>query len=265
MVIPQRSMFAEGPEPNRQEFLSEVFSTPRKFEHYGVDFYFQPDPTMSAPDGLLGRIGRQVVIGESMPPSEGFGDATHLGWKTCILAVDPGDHPDGQKASIELNPVVGKPAGVMRSLVKSINESVLDPPYLIEVEPIVDAGDFWAFADENVGEITNLTFEFIVPNGLWSADTNIKEELRVAREKTGAQKVVTTFKSEEGINTNSDAVHEAVDYAVSGSGEIRARTRRGKRFNSANKPKSVKIDGAAITGSELMAAVANSIMRVLGR
>jgi len=261
---PQRDLEG-GPDPTREEYLRTVFSAITTFAHYNAEFHFRPDPRLSTDNGLIGRLGRAVVIDENRPPDQGFEEISHEGWKACVVVVDPGEHEDGQKASIEIDQAVGKPTAIFGGLVKAINAANPLAPYTIEAQPIFDAETFWDFAEENEGQITSLTFEFVVPNGLWSASSSIRDELKAAKEKLGAQKVINTFQSSDGIETNSEQVRDAVNYAVSGSGEIKARAKGGKKFDSNEKPKVATLPKSDEEKEPVIVRVARNIARVLGR
>lgn len=260
----ERTLFVEGPDPTREEYLRHVFSHGVALTHYQTPFHYQPDPTRSGLSGLIGRLGRAVVLDENRPPEEGLEEASHETWKAAILVLDPTDHEDGQKLSLEIDPQVGKPMAILGSLIHQINETNPDSPYTIEAEPIFDPETFWDFASENAGQITSLTFEFVAPNGLWGTADKLKAELRAAREKTGAQKIINTFKSEDGLKTDDEGIAEAVDYAMSGSGEIRAKAKNGAKFNSTMRPKTVSLPDDD-TEEALIVRVARQIAAALGR
>jgi hypothetical protein len=260
-----RDLFHEGPDPTRADHLNSMFSKEYTFEHYGSDFYFKPDPERSGPGALVGRLGRPVTIEENLPPDKGLLEASHDGWKACVVIVDPEDHEDGQKASVQLDVKVGKPVSIFSALIQAMNDSAATAPFTIEAEPIFDADTFWDFAAENKGEITSLTFEFVAPNGLWTSASSVKEELRAARETIGAKKIVTTFKSDDGLDTNSERVKEAVNYVGQGSGEIKARARGRKVFSSTDKPKTVTLENDAKDADPLIVRAARQIAKVLGR
>lgn len=254
-----------GPDPTREEYLRAVFSGDTTFTHYNAEFHYRPDARLSTDDALLGRLGRAVVIDENRPPDQGFEEISHDGWKACVVVIDPRDHEDGQKASIEIDVAVGKPTAIFSGLVKAINAANPLAAYTIEAQPIFDADTFWEFAEENEGRITSLTFEFVVPNGLWSARSSIREELKAAKEKLGAQKVINTFQSDESLETDSEQVKEAVNYAVAGSGEIKARAKGGKKFNSIEKPKVAELPKSDDPEEPIIVRVARNIAKVLGR
>ncbi len=240
-----------------------MFSEERKFIHYKHDFYFEPAPDSSTAGALLGRLGRLVESDENLSPEEGLVETTHEGWKACAVVVDPTEHADGQKVSVQVDERVGKPIAILKSLVDAINNQVLDAPYRIEAEPMFDSQDFWEFVKENEGAVTSITFEFIAPNGPWNTSESIKEEMIAWREKVGAQKIIETFKSEDGLKTDSPEIKEAVEYIEKGSGNVSAKARKGRRFSSTNKPISTTIEKG--NHEPTIVRVARQIAKVLGR
>jgi hypothetical protein len=261
----QRRLFDE--EITKEGYLRRAFTRDWVFQHRGTEFHYKANKKFSTPEALLGRLGRQVTSEENRPPEEDFIEIVHDGWKACVLVVDPTDHADGQKASLQIDRQVGKPNSLMASLIKAINEEYTDAPYSLEAQPIFDSSTFWQFAEENKGLITSLTFEFVVPNGLWSARDNAREGLVRFRDKMSAQKVITTFKSEDGLNTDAEPVHDAVSYAEKGSGAIKARAIGKKTFNSQMTPKVVTLKEAEdeMKRESIISRVAQKISEVLGR
>ena len=67
----ERSMFAERPDPTREEYLRTAFGESYTFDHYKSQFHYRPDKARSVPTASLGRVGRAVVIDENRPPDEG--------------------------------------------------------------------------------------------------------------------------------------------------------------------------------------------------
>jgi hypothetical protein len=261
----QIDAFDEAPGISKRDYLHRVFSQNYRFDHYKHQFHYLVDPVRTTPEATLGRLGREVVIEENLPPEKGFEEISHPGWKACVLVVDPTDHADGQKASLQIDPRVGTPSALFRSLVRAINDANPSSAYLLEAQPIVDAESFWEFAEENRGDVTSLTFEFLVPNGLWSTDTSLRDELRRARETIKAQKVISTYKSNDGLETNSEQIAEAVDYVARGSGEIKAKARGNKTFSSTESPKTATLPEDAGGNEHLIVRVARQIAKVLGR
>lgn len=252
-------------DPDRESFLRRVFGSELEFGHYGHRFYYQPDPHHSGPEALIGRLGRRVLIDENLPPHQGLEETTHEGWKACIIVVDPVDHKDGQKVAIEVDREIGGPVALMTALAKAINADNPYSRFVLEVQPVFDAASFWEFAEENYGNVTSLTFDFVAPNGLWTADKSLKRELVDLRRAIKSQEVSTTFKSVDGLETNAERIREAVEYAETGSGRIRARARGNKHFNSTEKPKTVTLEEEGGPNEPLVSRVSKRLRKILGR
>lgn len=251
----------------REEYIRRIFGREWKFTHYKIRFHYLPASSvgqMTLGRYMLGHIGREIATIENLPPDEGFAEQIHEGWRACVVAIDPTDAGDGQKLALELNLQIATPLPLMRSLVKLINAENGERPYRIEIQPIFDAASFWSFAAINRGDIVRLSFDFVVPNGLWSAKTSLRDELKAAHDTMKAQEVSTTLKSHAGLNTDADPVKEAVEYAEKGSGSIKAKTRTGKVFSSTNKRKRTTIifDAVGKTRSKL-ARAAMSLAKIL--
>jgi hypothetical protein len=262
---PQPDLFSERRDPTREEYLRDVFGSPLIFKHYNSEFHYLPDAERTTDEAMIGRLGRQVTFDENLPPDQGLREISHAGWKACVIAVDPSDHEDGQKASIQLDQRVGTPVALFTTLVRAINETRPSAPYTIEASPIFDPETFWEFADENEGAVTSLTFEFTVPNGLWSAASSLKEELRQAKEKLGAQQVINTFKSDDGLETKAEQIKEAVEYAMEGSGVVKAKARKNRRFNSTEKPKTATLPDDSESSEHMIVRVARNLRKIFGR
>lgn len=185
---------------------------------------------------IIGKVGRKIYIPANASPEEDFDEQTHESWKASVIAIDPGPEIDGQKISVQKDNKIGKPFSILRSLAKEINKNFLTP-YTAEVQPIFSSQTFWEFAKKHKGNITSITFDFVVPNGIWNADSHLKDELRSAGETMNAEEVTTTIKSESGIITDSAPVEEALAYIEKGSGSATAKTRDGLTYSSTRKSK----------------------------
>ncbi|MBO1022406.1 hypothetical protein IPV08_20805 [Methylobacterium sp. SD274] len=226
----------ESFDQSRQEYIESVLSRRIEFEHHTTPFSYVPLSTDLPTRTIVGKLGRAIQVPENAAPEEEFEEQVRESWKASVIAIDPSSTEDGQKISMLRDRKVGKPFSVLRSLVKHINLN-LEAPYTLEVQPIFSSETFWDFAAKNKGNITSLTFDFVVPNGLWNTDSHIKDDLRSAGETMNAEEIVTTIKSEQGIRTDSKPVAEAISYIENGSGSAVARTRDGATFNSTTKSK----------------------------
>lgn len=260
----QRDAF-EGPDPTREEYLRRVFGEKRTFSFYGTELHYVPEDPQIRSDVVMGRIGRALNTEENTSPEEGFKETIHAGWRAVTVVVDPRHHDDGQKVAVEVNSKVGKARGLISGLVDAINEAYPRTAFAVEVAPIINAESFWQFAAKNKGAITRLTFEFVAPNMFGGTD-DLSEELRAFRQKENAEKVTIGLQSNEGLETDTDRTHEAVDYAVQGCGTIKARTKSGRRFDSSRTNASSKLEEAAEEDTRPKATRLSALVnRILGR
>lgn len=255
----------EEPDLTREEFLRRIFEREWKFEHYKIPFHYIPASEKKGGQYILARIGREIQAVENAPPDQRFKEQLHEKWITDIVVIDPSSHKDGQKLAIERDRQVGTSYSFIKKFADHVNEALDYPRYKMEISPIFDAETFWNFAEENKGDIVSVTFEFIVPNGLWSTSSNLRDELAQARETMRAQQVATTIKSQAGIETDSEQIQEAVQYAESGSGKVKAKTRSGKRFDSTHRGKSTTIiEEVAERGLYALGRAAARMAQILG-
>ena len=259
------SLFADADAivPTREAYIREVFSRRWEFPHYGNIFHYVPHEPVAGQVALLGAIGRAFLSDENLAPEEGLEATIHKGWKASVLVVDPRDHEDGQKVMMNYDARVGKPLPLLSGLVLEINRERWDAPYLIAVDPIFEASSFYAFAEANKGDITSLTFDFSTPNMFGGAD-NLSEYLRNKRRQEGADSVSMKFRSSDGLNTDTDDVREGVDYATKGAGRVKARTKKGKKFDSKSRVKTVSLDRPAEPES-LLRRVVREIAKLVPR
>jgi len=222
--------------PSREKYIQDTFSKRIEFDHYTMPYSYIPVSSELGTRIVVGKIGRAIKVPENSSPEEGFEEQLRDSWKAAVVAIDPGSGVDGQKVAMLREQKLGRTFSVLKSLVKELNIDI-SSPYTFEVMPIFSSQSFWEFAKQNKGSITSLTFDFVVPNGIWNTDSHIKEDLRSVREAMNAEEVITTFKSEKGIITDSPQVEEAMAYIDKGSGSAAAKTRDGKTFDSTTKSK----------------------------
>jgi len=253
----------DHPDPTREEYLRTLFSREQKFSHYGTTFHYVPsNDSVIDSAAIMGRIGRSVIMDENLPPSANLEDSQHETWKASVIVIDPTDHSDGQKASLEANSQVGTPNSIMKSLAASLNEQNETAAYHIEVAPISEANTFWQFAKENHGKITTLTFTFVAPNMFGTID-NISKEMKRYRDEEKAQRVKVSMSSDDGIDTSTGNVKNSVEYTTRGGGKISATAKGGKSYSSKQKTRCVIMDSE--DDEPILVRVARNITRVLGR
>lgn len=264
LVRADRDLFA-GPDQTREEYLREVFGADQVFEHYKIQFHYKPHPVAEPGGAVLGRIGREVEMDENLPPTEGLLETTHATWKAVVVAIDPVDGPDGQKVAVKVDRRVGGPLALISALVDRINETNPSAPYTIEVNPLFDTQSFWSWANEHEGQINELWFTLVAPNGIFGLNNNVKTEMGVARAVTGADDVTVGLKTAQSLNVNVDPVVETVDYAASTGGKIKARANNGDSFSSTSRPKTTTIKSEKSDREPLIVRAAKRVAEILGR
>lgn len=251
-----------APAEKREDYLRRVFGQAREFEHYSNRFHYVPREDVDAGNVIMAAIGRAVESDENLPPVDGFAEAKRQTWKASVFVLDPTDHEDGQKIALEIDPKVGSPAALLGSLVANINATT-DGQYIIEAGGIPRGETFWAWANQPNRRVTDLTFDVPAPNGIFNTNARLRDELKAARQITGTQTVTLGLHSPEGLKTNVEPIADAVDYAESSGGKIRAKDADGNSFHSTTGQKSTTMpeDGDA----PLIARVARQVNRILGR
>jgi hypothetical protein len=224
--------------PRREWWLREIFGEQIAFQHYGSDFHYVPEPRF--PGLIVGRIRRPFHLTENLPPDAGLGEIERDGWIAAPVIIDATSHPNGQKIAMQADSRVGKPAGVLESLATHINARVPPEPFIRETNPIVDSETFWTFERENRNEITSIVFEFVAPN-MFGTRHDLDKELKELRDHEKIQKAKLELESKDGLNLETDRVRTSVSYTFEGGGSLRARTKKGKLFNSKNKIKRVVV------------------------
>jgi hypothetical protein len=255
-----RDLFTFDQEPpSREGYLRTVFTQGHDFEHRGNLFVYVPAPEQPKPF-IIGQVGRPHLREENLPPEQGFRLAQHEAWRVAVFAFDPRAHDDGQKVSFSRDTLVGEPPAVLDAFLKNLNQA--DGPYRMEIEPIFNTRTFWVFAEEHKNLIHSLRFEFVTPN-MFGLTDNLDEELRDIRTKERAQLVDVKFRSQDGLNTNTDRIREGVEYAGRGTGRVIASSKDGAHFNSRDQAETVTIEEDD-PGESLLKRAIRGIKEVLG-
>lgn len=227
----------------REQWLRETLGKQIVFTHRKDTFHFVPELT-PLQEGeshplLMGRIGRAVNVEEHQPPEAGLREMLRDAWRASLVFVDPRHHADGQKVAMENDRSVGTPHAVFQSLVDQIN-AFSSGPYDIEVSPITDPGTFWDFVENNKGEVTSVTFEFLAPN-MFGIKDDWDKEMKSLKDKENVQKTKLTIENKRGLNLKTKRIKTAVNHASRGTGTIKAKTAKGKKFNSNSRVKKARI------------------------
>ena len=226
-----------GDAPDREVWLREVFGGTISFRHYRSEMHYVPSPT-THPTLIVGRIGKATHVEENEPPEAGMGDIERESWIAADVLIDPVKHADGQKAAVQDR--VGKPSAIFKSLVRHINETGMHP-YVIEANPIVDPSTFWEFEAENRGEITSITFDLFPPN-MFGIRSELDKEMKDLQKEERVHEATLQLKNPDGLDLNTERTKQTVEYTLEGGGNIRAKTKRKRTYNSKNRNKRVQVE-----------------------
>lgn len=238
-------------DPGRTEFLKINFSKTHEYPHRSNTFTYVFEKIEK--DFIIGKIGRIVGLEANTPPEDGFQPTKHQVHKASFIVIDLSEGRSSQTVYVEADSKIGNPLSIINSLTRKINSE--NRVYLIDVNPIFSSDTFWKFVHDNTGDVTSLKFEFTVPNGFWSADATLREELEKLKNTTNSEKVSSELKSKSGLNADSKPVRDSIEYIESGSGSVKAKTRSGKVFDSSKNRKKVKIGKNELDSSKIMDAI----------
>lgn len=238
----QRPLF--GVQDTREGYLLSVFTEKRTFDHHGKEFFYVPIDSDDFGDGAVcsARVGaeREDIVNAS--PAEAFEPRYERTWRASNFFLDTRGHTDGQKIAMQIRGDVGKPLAIVSSLVEKINADNPDSSWTLEVNAMVDKGDFWAAVREYKGSITSAEFNYVTPNVL-GFRSQINETLRHYREAENAQTVSVKLGNKNGnLDLDNEEVREAVDYISEGGGSTKIKAGRKEVYNSENEVKAIDVE-----------------------
>ena len=228
---------------SREAWLREVFAEKITFMHRREQFFYVPetDRTVDSAPLIAGRIGRRVSITENEPPESGLHETHRESWAASNIFIDPRHHDDGQKVAFQYREDIGQTLAIFSALAKHLNtNSEPIQPYAIEVAPISDADSFWDFAAKNEGNVTCVAFDLVTPN-MFDGPENMDEEMKAMRDRERARKIKFELENPDSLDLNTPRVRGLVGYAAKGGGNIKARAKGRKSYNSKKKMKTVPI------------------------
>lgn len=231
----QGDLFVDVDMKTREEWIRALFQTETNFTHYGTLYTYIPVYLKYRTDYLYGKIGREKIEIESLPPEDGLKTYTRETWQSSAIVIDPTPHSDGQKVALQFNSDVGDPSALAPRLIKALEERQKLIHYLTSINPITDSQEFWDFVKKNRDSITSIRVELEVPN-MFGADDEYDKEMKQYKEKENAQRVAIEIKNPDGVNAESERVKYTVDKAMNqGRGSITARARGKRKFKSSAK------------------------------
>ena len=229
----------------RTEYLDQIFSDRIDFTVRKKSFVYVPIGRVPQSQGdiLLGRIGRTVNVTETRPPENAFEEYSRENWKASNVAIDIGDHLDGQKIAFQFRQDVGKPLHVTTHLVSHLNTRYsASLQWIIQVEYIKQNRDFWEAIDRHAGEISRAEFELVTPN-LFGSRGTLSEGMKRLRRRHNAVKVIGGLHNPDGdLKLQRDNLEEVVDYISKGGGHAKLKAGKTTIYDSDEKPETIRID-----------------------
>jgi hypothetical protein len=207
------------PQQTRQQYLAQTFSSDIRFEHYKRPYVYKPFPGLADEQHIIGVIGREHTITVSGPPEEGFAHKPVEDWQTSNVLMDLSK----AEQKVAMQPAVGAPVGIFRSLVDRINFVQPTAEWMISVNPITRREEFWIAAERNRGHIAEIDLAFVVPN-IWGGSSETEKALKELKDKNNAQEVEVKIKNKDGqLNPQGDRIRESVEYISKGGGTAQLR------------------------------------------
>jgi hypothetical protein len=164
-VRDQRDLFASSLSPNREAWLRSEFSKGFSFKCRRKDYFYEPDLAASKDTGfVIGRIGREHIAKENLPPEMGLKETRRTSWRARKVLIDPTNHEDGQKVAFEMDSAASKAEFIFKGICDYLNHRDPETPYWMEANGIIDAKDFWDFLEIHKGKVTSIKFELVAPN-----------------------------------------------------------------------------------------------------
>lgn len=249
---------------SREEWIKYTFGKKYSFRYYKNEYWYVPSESDNS-DTLIGRIGKKVTREENRPPEERLEEVIRDAWIASYIVVDPRPDHDGQKLAIQIQPSVGSPHSLIKRLAEVINSENIAGPFAIEIDQIIDTSHFWDFVEQNKGQLVSVTLDVHVPNMFGSSD-ELDVELRAIRDNENAHRLKMTLHNEDGaLNAETKRVREAVAYTQRSSGNLSARAKGGRVYNSKNSASRVLIEGLETAGQKSIEILLSLKDRVLGR
>lgn len=257
----QPDMFEElGPDGQpltRDEWIRRRFGEEIRFVHRKNFFHYIRDRSLERGGLIVGRIGREVLTAENLPPEGGLQDTERKTWRAAIIIIDPAGHGDGQKIAFEDDSAIARPYSLLSSLVSHLNDA-FPSPYAVEVVPIADTETFWEFVRQNRGDITSVTFEFIAPNMFGTSD-DYDAEMRDMRDKERIRRLKIQMENPNGLELETPRVKRATEEVAKGTASVKAKTRQRKRYSSKNKVKRATVPEDKLVKRPVISLISDAI------
>lgn len=246
-VVPrmQKSLFTdadghsdnENIENSKESYLRNSFSKSWEFSHFTKPYIYNHVFVIQE------YIGGYVAC--SSETSIRRGPGTHPtptpDWPHSNVILNFDHSARHQLIAVETNRRLGRPWPVIRRFVEHINEISPDAQFDIVAVPLADRADYLKAAEEHRGRISEVRFEFVVPN-IKFMPSSLRVDLSVGRDEFNAQTMEVAINNKEG-NVKADAPRlvELANEADKGIGTITMRWLRKVIFRSDSKIKTVDV------------------------
>jgi len=247
------------PPIERDEFIRAAFAEGFSFRHMGNSIHWVP--SIDAAPFIVGNVTRQKVRTQHRAPEEGADEFEAIEWQGSLVVIDPTYKPDGQKVAFEIDPAVGKPAALLDSILSHLNERP-GVRYTIVAKALFDQETFWSFAQRHGHRLEYISFKFVVPNMFFGATTSIDQGLRQIGDDTNAEGVEVRLESDDGVQTESQTVTDAMNYAEEGGASVTAKAMNGDRYSSQRRRKTSKVIDVIVSNRRSLMVLLN---KALGR
>ncbi len=177
------------------------------------------------------------------PQKNAFEEYSRENWKASNVAIDIGDHQDGQKIAFQFRRDVGNPLHVATHLASHLNRMYsAHLLWIIQVELIKQNRDFWEAIERHPGGISRAEFEFVTPN-LFGSRGELSESMKRLRRRHNAVKVTGVLHNPNGeLDLQRDNLEEVVDYISKGGGHAKLKASKTTIYDSDENPKTIRID-----------------------
>lgn len=243
----------------RDTYIRTAFSEPFSFRHMGKEVHWVP--TVDADPFIVGTVTRQKIRTQHRAPAEGAQEFEAIEWQGSLVVIDPEYRPDGQKVAFEIDQAVGKPGALLSSILTHLNDRP-GAQYTLIAKALFNTEGFWTFAERHGRRLEYITFKFVVPNMFFGASTSIDEGLRQIGNDTKAEGVEVRLESDDGVQTDSKTVADAMAYAEHGNASVTAKALNGDRYSSQKRRKTSKVIDVVISSRQSLITLLN---KALGR
>ena len=219
------------PDQTRRDFLTCLFSRRQDFFYRGRQFTYMPFPDdLQGPDAFAAYIGKPVEDFVNEGPEHLFALTKQKHYKASFVAVDVS--PTEQLVAFEKRDDVGSARPILEAMFEHYVQQRKGYSWHTDVEYLSSQLDFWKAAKEYQGRITELSFEFLPPNGLKGFE-KFKNLDRLAKDQANGQSSTYSIKNKDAaISPKGDFVESAVEYASEGPGRIIMKEGRRILYNS---------------------------------